>query len=260
MNKMDIDRMHFDRQIETSDAPPSALRNVGPNVTGVERAVSIAAGAAIAGLGLRSGRLGLGAAALSAALLARGVLRNDPVKRAVSLRPAAKRLAETQGWRSAALTNRAITINRPRAEVYAAWRDFNRLAGVLENIESITENERRTHWVAKAPNGEIVEWDALITDEDPGRRLSWRSVEGSQIQTIGEIRFEDARRGTACAVRASLAYEPPAGQAGRLVATLFQREPVMQMRRDLRRFKQYMETGEISTSKRTRAGAEVQEV
>ena len=41
---------------------------------------------------------------------------------------------------------------------------------------------------------------------------------------------------------------PPAGIIGKVVAKLFQREPAIQARRDLRRFKQLMETGEIATA------------
>jgi uncharacterized membrane protein len=55
-------------------------------------------------------------------------------------------------------------------------------------------------------------------------------------------------------VTATIAYDPPAGVAGKLVAKLFQREPKIQARRDLRRFKQFMETGEIATA-RMNAGA-----
>jgi uncharacterized membrane protein len=50
----------------------------------------------------------------------------------------------------------------------------------------------------------------------------------------------------------TLLYDPPAGAIGRFVARLFQREPGIQARRDLRRFKQWMETGEIATAARTR--------
>ena len=47
---------------------------------------------------------------------------------------------------------------------------------------------------------------------------------------------------------ATIIYDPPAGDVGKLIAKLFQKEPKVQARRDLRRFKQLMETGEISTS------------
>jgi len=46
-------------------------------------------------------------------------------------------------------------------------------------------------------------------------------------------------------VHALLAYEPPGGELGRLFARLWGREPAMQARGDLRRFKQLMETGEV---------------
>jgi uncharacterized membrane protein len=47
-----------------------------------------------------------------------------------------------------------------------------------------------------------------------------------------------------------VAYKPPAGELGRLVAKLFQREPEVQARHDLKRFKMLMEAGEIATSAR----------
>jgi uncharacterized membrane protein len=42
-------------------------------------------------------------------------------------------------------------------------------------------------------------------------------------------------------VRVTLTYDPPAGTVGKLIAKLFQREPKVQARQDLRRFKQLME-------------------
>ena len=52
---------------------------------------------------------------------------------------------------------------------------------------------------------------------------------------------------------ATILYDPPAGIVGKLIAKMFQREPAIQARRDLRRFKQLMETGEIATASRTAA-------
>ena len=51
-------------------------------------------------------------------------------------------------------------------------------------------------------------------------------------------------------VEAVIAYRPPAGTAGRLIAKLFRREPEIQARHDLKRFKMLMETGEIAISDR----------
>ena len=60
--------------------------------------------------------------------------------------------------------------------------------------------------------------------------------------------FRDAPGGRGTEVEAIIAYVPPAGELGRWVAKLFQAEPAIQGRRELKRFKMLMETGEIATS------------
>jgi uncharacterized membrane protein len=153
------------------------------------------------------------------------------------------------------LVGRTVTINRPRHELYAFWRDFRNLARILENIESVTElDERRSHWVVRAPAGTTVEWDSVIVEDIPDELISWESEAGADVANSGRIDFRDAPGGRGTLVTATIAYDPPAGAAGKLVAKLFQREPKIQARRDLRRFKQFMETGEIATS-RMNAGA-----
>ena len=150
----------------------------------------------------------------------------------------------------AALSAEAVTIARPPGELFAYWRDLSNLANFMENIESIEKiDDRRSRWTVKAPGGGTVEWESVITHEDPGRAISWHSAEGADVDNKGKVEFIDAgQRGTV--VRAVIAYEPPAGAVGKLTAKLFQREPRIQSRRDLRRFKQLMEAGEIATGAR----------
>lgn len=151
-----------------------------------------------------------------------------------------------------ALLAEAVTINRPAQELYDFWRDPSNLADFMENIESIEAlDANRSHWRVKAPIGKVVEWDAIITDDQPGRSISWQSAEGADVPNSGKVEFTEAgARGTV--VRAIISYDPPAGFIGKVVAKMFQREPRIQARRDLRRFKQLMETGEIATASRTR--------
>lgn len=151
------------------------------------------------------------------------------------------------------LVGRAVTINRPRAELFAYWRDFANLATFMENVESITPRDaRRSHWVVKAPAGRTVEWDAVVTEEADGSFIAWASEEGADVPNSGRVDFRDAgARGTV--VTATILYDPPAGVVGKIIAKMFQREPAIQARRDLRRFKQLMETGEIATGARNRA-------
>jgi uncharacterized membrane protein len=149
------------------------------------------------------------------------------------------------------VSTRSVTINRPRDELFAYFRDFANLPTFMDNIERVEVRDAiRSHWVVKAPGGRTVEWDSVISSEAPPSYFAWTS-EGD-VANSGRIDFHGAgARGTI--VTASIAYDPPAGAVGKLVAKLFQREPSIQARRDLRRFKQLMETGEISTNARTAA-------
>ena len=155
-----------------------------------------------------------------------------------------------------ALVGRAVTINRPRAELFAYFRDFANLSNFMENVVRVdVYDAKRSHWVVKAPAGRTVEWDSTIVEEAEGEYFMWASEPGADIDNSGRIDFRDAgARGTV--VTATLLYDPPGGTVGKLIAKLFQREPAIQARRDLRRFKQLMETGEIATGANTRAKQE----
>lgn len=160
-------------------------------------------------------------------------------------------LAEPKGG---TLVGRTVTINRPRAELFAYWRDFTNLPSFMDNLVSIEIlDDRRSHWVVKAPAGKTVEWDAEITEESEGSFIAWTSADHADVPNSGRIEFTDAQGGRGTIVTATILYDPPAGIVGKVVAKLFQREPAIQARRDLRRFKQLMETGEIATAARTAA-------
>jgi uncharacterized membrane protein len=174
-------------------------------------------------------------------------------KRSDAIESATETLIEPKGD---TISGRAVTINRPVAELFAYWRDFSNLATFMENVVSISPiDDRRSHWIVKAPGGRTVEWDSAITEERENSFIAWASEPGADVDNSGRIDFREAgARGTV--VTATMLYDPPAGAIGKLIAKMFQREPAIQARRDLRRFKQLMETGEIATSSWTRAQLE----
>lgn len=143
---------------------------------------------------------------------------------------------------------RAVTINRPVGEVFAYFRDFANLPSFMENVERVDIiDAKRSHWVVKAPAGKTVEWTAAVTGEVQNSFIAWASEPGADIENSGRVDFRDAGgRGTI--VTATIVYDPPGGVVGTLIAKIFQREPAIQARRDLRRFKQLLETGEIATA------------
>lgn len=214
----------------------------------VERIASAIGGGAVALYGLTRGSLpGAAMAALgSAPLLYRAVTGQRPTLKALTGNA-------TQAER-AIQVERALTIDKPAAELYAFYRDFARLPQFMTHLESVTtsgEGARRSHWVAKAPLGQTVQWDADITEERENEFIAWRSLPGADVDNRGSVTFEPAPGGRGTVVRVSFDYNPPAGAA---VARLFGEEPNQQVLDDLRRFKQLMEAGEIPTTDGQPAG------
>ncbi len=151
---------------------------------------------------------------------------------------------------------KSVTINRPREDVYRYWREFANLPTFMQHLVSVTATgERRSHWVAKAPAGATVEWTAEIVEDRPGELISWRSVAGSEIANEGSVRFAAAPADRGTEVRVELSYQAPAGKVGAIIAWIFGEEPGQQLRDDLRRFKQVMETGEVVRSDGSLEGA-----
>ncbi|KAF0677163.1 SRPBCC family protein [Profundibacterium mesophilum] len=147
-----------------------------------------------------------------------------------------------------AVTGRTVTINKPRAELYRFWRSFQNLPQFMENLHDVREVGDVTEWTIRAPLDREVTVRTRIVQDVEGEMISWRSIEGSDIDTEGKVTFRDAPADRGTEVEAIIAYVPPAGELGRWVAKAFQAEPAIQGRRELRRLKMLMETGEIATN------------
>ena len=106
----------------------------------------------------------------------------------------------------------------------------------------------RTRWTAAAPLGRSVEWDAEITEDVPGQRLAWRSLEGADVSNEGSVEFRQAPGGRGCEIHVDPRYEAPAGKLGEVIARFFGEDPRQQLDDDLRRLKQVLETGEVVRS------------
>jgi uncharacterized membrane protein len=229
--------------------PDPAARSFG-NSDNIERLACGLSGLAMAAWGLRRrDSVGLAGAGLGALFLLHGLTGRPPVAAAVRPTPFEKSVARSRGWRSAAATVQAITIAVPRAEVYRFWRNFENLPRFMHHLERVDVlDDRRSHWVVKAPLGRRVEWDAVVTEERTDELIAWESVTGAEIRNTGRVEFRDAPHERGTELRVVVAYEPPAGRLGRAAAKLLGREPALQIRQDLRRLKQTLETGEIVTA------------
>jgi uncharacterized membrane protein len=144
---------------------------------------------------------------------------------------------------------KTLTINKPAAELYRFWHDFENLPHFMKHLQSVqVYDDRRSHWATKGVLDSAVEWDATITEDRENELIAWASDAGADIANSGSVRFRPASHDRGTEVTVSTEYIPPAGVIGNAVAKLAGESPEQQIGDDLRRFKMLMETGEIATT------------
>jgi uncharacterized membrane protein len=126
-----------------------------------------------------------------------------------ALSPTLLRWVRRTGHRRRAVDLRmTVVVERPVAEVFQFCRDFANFPDILDRLEEVVDYEDgRSHWVARSPSGERVEWDAVVTRYVPNSVIGWQSVPHSPVRASGLMRFSplgnDATR-----VDLTLTYRP----------------------------------------------------
>jgi uncharacterized membrane protein len=247
-----VDRDNSRRTTQSATWPDSP-KNTTVNVSEAERAVSTIGGAVLLLNGLASrGIARWGSFLVGADLLYRGVKGECMVYKSLGINTAKK-----SGNGSAAVdasksinVKQSVTIDKPADELFRFWRNFENLPKFMQHLKDVkVQGETRSHWVANAPLGASVEWDAEIFNEKPGEMIAWKSLPGSQVMNAGTVQFRELSEGRGTEVKVEINYEPPAGGFGAAIAKLLGEEPEQQVREDLRHFKNLMEAGEIPTTK-----------
>jgi uncharacterized membrane protein len=161
------------------------------------------------------------------------------------------KVVEATGLDKPIRVEKTVTIqNKSAAELYQVWHNFENLPTFMKHLKSVTvmNSTNRSHWVANAPLGTSVEWDATIIDDRENQLISWASVPGATVENSGFVRFQAAPAGRGTEVKVVLEYSVPGGGVTAAIASLFGENPEQQIGDDLRRFKMLMETGEIATT------------
>ncbi len=138
----------------------------------------------------------------------------------------------------------AVTISCSPDQVYRFWRDFENLPRFISHVESVRARDGHSRWWAKAPAGIELKWDAEITVDRPGELIAWQSLQGSDLHHHGAVLFKPGPGGRGTEVHLSVSFEPGGRRLTAAVARLLSKVSELQLRNDLRRLKQLLETGE----------------
>ncbi|WP_414754556.1 SRPBCC family protein [Anabaena sp. CCY 9910] len=214
--------------------------NTPGQASDTERWASLIGGGALVLLGLKQASLrGVLTALAGGGLIYQGATKQSTIQQA----------QEAIGINKPIKVEKTVTINKPADELYRYWHNFENLPTFMKHLKSVkVYNEKRSHWIANAPLGNSVEWDADILEDRENEFISWASAEGADVENSGFVRFQKAPGDRGTEVKVVLEYNPPGGALAAVVAKLFGEEPEQQIGDELRRFKMLMEAGEIATT------------
>lgn len=234
---------------DAREAHARTRRNVGS----LERWGSVAAGVALASYGLSRRRHagGLILAAVGTLLVRRGASGHCGVYKALDVNtgPGSGDTRRALGGRGGSHVDEAVTVNRPAPEIYQFWRRVENLPRFMQHVESVERiSDTQSRWRARGPRGGVVQWTAEVINDVPNQLIAWRSLDGSDVVSAGSVHFDEAGPHRGTRIRVRLQYSPPAGKVGTAVAKLLGRDAATEIRADLRRFKQLLETGEVATT------------
>jgi uncharacterized membrane protein len=218
----------------------------GVNVGNAERLGSVLGGVFLTLWGLGRIRItGVMLAALGGALIYRGVKGHCKVYESLGIDRASTLTGERLGNRGIKIA-REVTVAATPDTLYRLWRDLDNLPRFMSHLARVERlDDRRSRWTLKTPAGvPSLQWEAEIVNDRPGELIAWQSTGGS-VDHAGSVQFERATDGHAARVRVELQYEPPGGELGHTVASLFGQDAGSQIESDLRGFKRAVEAGEF---------------
>jgi uncharacterized membrane protein len=157
--------------------------------------------------------------------------------------------ARSQAQSSKQTATAVFRVNKTSSEAYRLWHNFENLPRFMAHVAAVRVlDDRRSEWTAKGPLDSRVRWNAEITEDEPNRRIAWRSLPDSQLETNGWVEFRDDPQGRGSTVRAHVEYSNPLGAVGHGLLTALGKNPNFVIKEDLRRFKALLEAGEAPTT------------
>ncbi len=138
----------------------------------------------------------------------------------------------------------SIEVQAPLQDVFTYWSNLENFPQIMSNVEEVRVAGDTSHWRVKGPLGKTVEFDARTTEMSPERGIAWNSTNDNEVETSGQVRFEEVAEGRT-RIDVTMNYaDPPGGKAGEVVADAIS-NPEREMREDLENFARQVERGEL---------------
>jgi uncharacterized membrane protein len=139
----------------------------------------------------------------------------------------------------------SIEVQAPLQDIFTYWSNLENFPQIMRNVEEVRVAGDTSHWRVKGPLGKTVEFDARTTEMSPERGIGWNSTNDNEVETSGQVRFEEVAEGRT-RIDVTMNYaDPPGGKVGEVVADAIS-NPEREMREDLENFARQVERGELN--------------
>jgi uncharacterized membrane protein len=137
----------------------------------------------------------------------------------------------------------SIEVQVPVRQAYNQWTQFEEFPAFMEGIQSVQQlDDTHVHWVAEI-RGESREWTTEITEQQPDKKVAWKTIEG-EVKNDGVVTFEQVAGGQ---TRVNVQMDVEGESAAENVAGDLLGVVKSQVRGDLERFKQLIENRDEET-------------
>ncbi|MGE5206772.1 MAG: SRPBCC family protein [Chlamydiota bacterium] len=140
---------------------------------------------------------------------------------------------------------KTIHVNVPAEAVFELLADPEKLPLIMSHILAVKKvDDNRYRWTVAGPVGTPVSWDAEIVEKIPNKMLAWASLPGAVVANSGVVQLDTEDAGTRIHIR--LAYVPPVGAIGHVIARIFGADPKHALDDDMVRLKSLLEHGKTN--------------
>ena len=139
----------------------------------------------------------------------------------------------------------SVRIQRPVGEVFNFYRDFRNLSRFLGDVMAVEPTGPTTsRWTIQGPLGIRARSTIKVTEERANALIRYETDTSPGLRTYWEIHFRPGSDARETIIRQVM--RPPLGRLGRVALALIGKFPAAEVRANLHRLKQVMETGNVT--------------
>ena len=146
-----------------------------------------------------------------------------------------------------------VIIGRPVGDVFKFYKDLKNLPLFVGDVTDVQQLGPGIYqWSIRGPLGTRMKWKVLVTNEVTNKLIRYETITAPELRTSWEIRFAPGPDANQTEVRERMTT--PLGRVGRLALALIGKFPGAEVRANLQRLKELLETGHVSDTSHAAAG------